>query len=98
MRKRSLFVTGCFVLALAAAADPSSAWAAWGCAARNPSGAWGNSHGYSTRAEARATAMGLCGSAGCQIIGCSPNVDSLEEANAIWAPSSPMTRCVGSDC
>jgi hypothetical protein len=85
-------------MALAALASGSTAWAAWGCAARGDRGGWGNSHSSATQSAAEDSAMRVCGE-GCYIIGCSPNVDTSDQARALWrVPSPPKKHCEGSVC
>ena len=94
MRKHLILVAS--VLALAA--TTSSAWAAWGCGARGPNDSFGYSYGYSSRAEASATALRLCATPGCEIIGCGNRVNSSAAARALWHPTGPITRCTGAGC
>jgi hypothetical protein len=96
MQIRVFVVAG--VLMVAAAADSSAAWAAWGCAARNPADWWGNTFGYDTKEQASSAALSLCKQGDCRIVGCNPNIDTSAQADSTWPPPSPKTRCIGAGC
>jgi len=87
MRNRALIVTS--VLVLAAVASASSAWAGWGCGVMTPQGP-GSSWGAVSRERALSNAMGACTRVRarrlCRLISCNPNVDTEEQADALWPP------------
>jgi hypothetical protein len=68
--------------------------AVWGCAARS-SRAWDNSANAATEELARAEALKVCEKVGgipCHIIGCSPNINTADQALAKWPkPGNGMT-------
>jgi hypothetical protein len=89
-----LMVAGSFLVLAAIIAGASPAWAKWGCAARSPAHYWSNSYNDNTRNEASTEALKGCraaGGKGCRIIGCSANINTAEEANAMWLPPNPIT-------
>jgi hypothetical protein len=92
------FIVLASLLLLATIAGTSSAWANWGCTARNNSGHWGNSFGFSTKAEAGEAAIRTCASSECIIIACSPNVNTRAEERALWPLPSTPTKCEGAAC
>jgi hypothetical protein len=96
MRKSFVIAAGLLVMGMTTFS--SASWAGWGCAARNGNGAWGNSFGYSTRGQAGATALRLCKQRGCRVVACDADVNSSEQANGMWPPTSNATRCVGAGC
>jgi hypothetical protein len=84
----------CDKLVPAAIAGASPAWAKWGCAARSPVQYWSNSYNDNIKTEASTEALNGCHAAGgkeCHIIGCSANINTAGEANAMWPPPNPVT-------
>src|SRR5689334_10730463 len=73
------------------------AWADWGCGFRYAGlkpGIYGYAYRGSSEKEARKDAMKLCkhgGTKGCHIISCLNNIDTREQAEAVW-PSGPRLR------
>jgi hypothetical protein len=81
------------VLVLVAIAGASPALAKWGCAARSPAH-YCNSYNDNTKTEASTEALKGChqaGGKGCRIIRCSANINTAEEAIAMWPPPNPIT-------
>jgi hypothetical protein len=76
------------VFALAATSAP--AWAGWGCGythSQLDAGEYGVIWSSPSEPDARQSAMKLCtgsGHAGCRVVSCSANVDTREQARAIW--------------
>ena len=92
MHTRLVVATSFLVLAVMAGASPT--WAKWGCAARSPAQYWSNSYNDNNKAEAGTEALKGChaaGGKGCHMIGCSANINTAEEANAMWPPPNPVT-------
>ena len=79
------------LVGLIGAATISNAQARWGCGAQNSAGAWGVSFAEPTRASAQKLALAGCaasrqpGEAPCHIVGCRPNMDASDQAEAQWA-------------
>jgi hypothetical protein len=75
----------------------SAAWANWGCAARS-SGHTFRMWNEPTQAEARNDVLKNCRNSKegpCKIISCSANVNSQDQAHAIWPSESTVDRCFG---
>src|SRR4249920_2315080 len=90
-----LMVVASFLVATVAGASPASA--KWGCAARSPAHYWSNSYNDNTKTEASTEALKGCQYAGgkrCRIIRCSANINTVDEANAMWPPPAG-TRAYG---
>ena len=66
----------------------------WGCAARGPNGAWGVGGDEPDKESAMHDVLAACGE-GCRIVECRPNVNSDDEAFAIWPPPGPARRWCG---
>ena len=85
--KNTLFAASAILIGMAVA---SNAFAAWGCGAQNSSGAWGDSFNESSKSTAQKHALSGCeqsrqpGEAPCRIVGCSPNINSGDQADAKW--------------
>ena len=81
------------------AANGTSAWAGWGCAfsGSDIKGNFGRTWNADTREEARTTALRLCkrDHKGCYIVACKENVDSKEDADALWPMKGPPLRTCG---
>jgi len=78
-----------------ATADSTSAWARWGCAAGSYNGAKARNASAPSEAVARKLALEDCarnGGKNCKIIGCDPNVDSIQTARELW-PFEATWRC-----
>jgi hypothetical protein len=74
-------------------AGGSPASAKWGCAARSPDNYWSNSYNDNTKANAGTEALKACRAAGgkrCRIISCGANINTEEQANALWPPPGPI--------
>lgn len=95
--RRQVLVTASLLL-VAAAAGASPAWAGWGCGAISDSGAMGRTWNADSEAEARTLALKYCGTEGksCHIINCRDNVNTQEQAHALWPPQGPVDHCYGS--
>ena len=85
-------VSFAFVLAaLIGTAAGSKAFAAWGCGAQNSGGAWGASFNEPSKSAAAKLALHGCeesrepGEEPCRIVGCSPNINTGDQADAKWA-------------
>ncbi len=80
-----------------AVANSTAARARWGCGASSSNGAASHNSGQATEAIARTYALQDCEKSGgknCRIIGCSPEVDTVEEARARWPlPRPPAIQC-----
>jgi hypothetical protein len=87
--KKALLALG--LTGLICATTISHAYARWGCGAQNSGGAWGTSFAESSKASAEKLALQGCqqsrqpGEAPCHIVGCSPNIDSGDQADAKWS-------------
>jgi hypothetical protein len=87
MLKGVLLAFGFGFFGLAAA---SSAHAAWGCGAQNSGGAWGDSFNESSKSAAEKSALSGCeqsrqpGEPKCRIVGCNPNINTGDQADALW--------------
>jgi hypothetical protein len=85
--KNILFMLGIILIGTAMG---SNAYSAWGCGAQNGSVAWGDSFNESSKSAAQKTALSGCqqsrqpGEAPCRIVGCSPNINSGDQADAKW--------------
>jgi hypothetical protein len=70
----------------------SNAQAGWGCGAHNVSGSQGRTWSQPSESEARSVALADCVKSArqyhetdeCRVAGCSPNVDTREQARALW--------------
>jgi len=83
------------VLILAATSAP--AWARWGCGAKGPGERWSDSWDSSSQARASALALKTCGK-GCRIIGCRADVNTADEADALWRQAGDrVTNCTAND-
>jgi hypothetical protein len=94
MSTRLIAVTALLVLATS-----SSAWAAWGCGAKNDGNGWGTSWNSNSKEQASELALKACahGTKGwCSIISCSPNVDTETQSDALWPPPSAAGYRCGS--
>lgn len=81
---------------LLVAATASPALAAWGCGSQLYPGGHFRAYGYPTKSEAGAVMLRLCGQQhrDCRILSCRPNMDSEEQANAVWpVTTSNQVRC-----
>jgi hypothetical protein len=85
--KNTLFALSAVLIGIAMA---SNAYAAWGCGAQNSGGAWGDSFAESSKNSAQKKALSGCeqsrqpGEPPCHIVGCSPNINSGDQADAKW--------------
>lgn len=86
--RKALFLAGVAWICIAAV---SEVHAAWGCGAQNSGGAWGTSFNEPTKKSAQRLALSGCeqsrepGEAPCRIVGCDPNINTGEQADAKWA-------------
>jgi hypothetical protein len=98
MRKGFLIAAG-FLLVAATHTSPASA--GWGCGSQAYPGGHYRTFNFETKAEASDVVLRLCGKAhnDCRVIGCSPNINSEEQANVLWPlTTSNQVRCgAGSD-
>lgn len=81
------------LVALAAVTDTSPAWALWGCGATG-SGAVSRNDKEPSEVAARRDALHDCRAVGgrnCHIISCRPDVDTAEQATALWPSRGPNT-------
>ena len=82
---------------LLAAADSTSAAAAWGCGAKSTNGLTSHNSNEPSEAAARRDALKDCakvGGRGCRIISCEPDVDTIERARALWPiAGKPRLQC-----
>jgi len=93
MHKRLIILAS--FLVLMGAGSISTAWAGWGCAARGSGTLWGNSWKAPTEQRAINLAMVNC-HGDCYIVGCSPDVNTLKQAAALWpAPTTSITHGCG---
>jgi hypothetical protein len=99
MDKRHIVVTSFLILA----ATSAPAWAGWGCGYTYTDSIGpgdGRLWGLDTEEEERASALNRCkkvhgSNAKCRIISCKPNIDTAEQAHAIWPPGGPITITCG---
>ena len=95
MHKRFLAAA---VLVLAVA-NSTPTWAGWGCGftGSDIKGNFGSIWGSGTEKEARATALRLCKKdhRGCYIVGCRNNVNTREDAMALWPMAGAAVRNCG---
>jgi hypothetical protein len=102
MRVRLIIVAG--VVALAAATTASPVWAGWGCGYRFnglAEGRYGSVWGEPNEAEAKDAALGLCkraGHDGCYIVACKTNIETKDQAQALWPLNGPSGACYGTGC
>jgi hypothetical protein len=73
-------------LSLVAGTCASPAWAGWGCGSQLYPGGHFRTYGFATKKEAGAAMLRLCGTLhrDCRITGCRENIDTQEQANAVW--------------
>jgi hypothetical protein len=96
--RKSVIVAASFVLAVATAT--STAQAGWGCKAVASDGIVGKSWAWPTRKKAGAHALQQCAVGwhlGCRIDHCRRNINSHDEASAIWPPGQ-IISCIGKGC
>jgi hypothetical protein len=79
----------------------STAWAKWGCAAKNDQRTF-RMWSEDTEAEARKDVLKNCQNfkpkqGACKIISCRDNVDSQDQAHAIWPTAGTVDGCYGDD-
>ena len=90
---------GCASLLVVLAFGASPAWAGWGCAWSAPElkGNPGRIWSADTQAEAREASLRQCSRSfkGCYIIACRANVDTKEEADALWPMKGPPRSTCG---
>lgn len=95
MHKRLLMAA----VVVLAAATSTSAWAGWGCAftGTDIKGKYGRMWGWDTRKEASEAALRLCQKdhQGCYVVACMDNVDSKEDADALWPMNGKALRTCG---
>ena len=80
------------IAGLIGALTMSNAQAGWGCGAHNASGSQGRTWAMASEGEARSTALADCmksarqyhETAKCYVAGCRPDVDTREQARALW--------------
>jgi len=90
MHRQLIVATSVLVLAVTSA----PAWAGWGCGAKSANGAQGRNWSQSSKAAAIADAMHVCrdeGGTKCRIMSCRANVDTEEQALALWPPDTPLS-------
>jgi hypothetical protein len=96
MGKCLILVTS--LLALTATSEPT--WAFWGCGYRYSglaNGRHGSVAGFESQKAAQKGAIRLCegsGHRGCHVVGCAPNVDTLQQARAIWPLGGIAGHCL----
>jgi len=93
---RQVFAIVASVLLAAATASPARA--AWGCGSQLYPGGHFRTFGYPTKSEAGSVMLRLCGQQhrDCKIQACRPNVDSEEQADAVWPlTTANQVRCGG---
>jgi hypothetical protein len=99
MHKQVLVTASLLVLAVAAGAvSASPARAGWGCGAINDDGGMGRTWHADSEREARTQALKACATEGksCHIINCRENIDTQQQAHALWPPQGPVDHCFGS--
>lgn len=85
MNKR--LIVGAGFLVLAAATGTAPAVAGWGCGSNAFPGGHFRVWGADSEQEARAATLRLCRTqfkTGCRIASCRPDIDSEEQADALW--------------
>jgi len=87
------------------AATATGAWAGWGCGSNAFPGGQYYSFGLPNEAEASAVMLRICRRTQsnnpdlCHVIDCRPNIDTREQALAVWpVTSSSQVRCDGKKC
>jgi hypothetical protein len=88
---------GASLLVVAITATISTAWAGWGCGASTQGGAQGRTWNEPSEAKASTDALKLCAgeqSGPCHIVSCQSNVDTADQAHALWPPNGAINeRC-----
>jgi hypothetical protein len=100
MRNRVFVVSTITVLA-STLTSYSTSFAGWGCGVSASAGEHGFDWNKSTKESATQFAIADCQTAGaknCHIIDCRENVDSREQAEAIWGRISNIQSCTGNGC
>ncbi len=96
MRGR-VFIGASLLVVIITATTPT-AWAGWGCGAMTQGGAQGRTWNFTSKAEASTTALKLCAarqSGPCHIVSCQNNVNTEDQANALWPPNAAIDKRCG---
>jgi hypothetical protein len=94
------YIVGQLSLLLAIGGGISPAWAGWGCGYKFPglaAGQHGSASGFASEQAAREGAMKLCkgsGHRGCHVVACEPNIDTQDQAEALWPLGARAGHCL----